>query len=681
MKQVICYGSLILWAVASLWGDEHITRQSAQLVVQRYAATTPRFFSISTDGESAIMIRGDDYGHRFGFELLRAKDGKLLQSGSMPDFNFLGHGYGVSPSLNKLIYCGRGVPAQILDLRNENRAITLKAKDPEFCKGAIVNDDGQAILLYQEKIEVYAFSQDGKAEIIRTIPPIGDIVNGKTAVSPDGKLIAVAGDGGKITVLKLNSMEKVFSKSSSFLFMGTHSAALDYLQFSRDGRFLVSSDGDGNLYVHTIDGSKVAGAKVNSKVLYLNLSEIGSPDGCLTRTVMAGQKQKHIFCTPEGMSINLAASEGKVSRVSIGTLEKQFALAAYLRPQFVSNINHTSMELTADSGKPARTISLENIGLESGKTIVAKSNDGIHFALWHSTQPDEGWISASKFYAIKVEGNKAVLLASERVSIITGGFTAMKPGTVGYSTAGAIQQFSQTNSPGLGIQRSAGDNQTYTMLDFDPVSETLIGINGNRIVLWDNSGKVIAEGGDAARITELRMSRSGEMFLTAAEDNTITIWKTANLTRLLTFLQTEDGWVAAAGDGRYEYAGGARELLHYSAGGEVIALGDFDGSFLRRNLVAEILSGKATPVVLPSENKSNGTQEITKKLKGKIHSMTGPEINLGGTGFAMGERVFVIVGGKPVYLKVVFPTHTGAKAKVEKTNDLKVLRAGMPVFR
>lgn len=654
----------------------------AQLVIQRAGTAEIRQLTLSADNQKVAVIRGDDFGHGYSYELLQAASGKLIVSGSMPDFELLGYGYGTSSDLRYVIWCGRSVPAQIVDLQNGARVHTIKGKDEGFCHGAAISPGGVAALLYGDVIEIYNITTDGKFSLSKKIAIEGGDWKGRSALSPDGRYLAFSDYKGKLSVLDLTTEKPAFSKGSSFLFFGSHSGALRYLQFSADGRFIVSRDDEGNLFVHSREGSRTDKHKVKPQVLFVPVSAEGIADIC-GRTVQDRQgAEPKLLCLPEGVHLSLDAGQKKTEKVQVFDLLKKFSADKYLRQQVIDSADAQELRLrTAGAAKPLQRVSLQSLGLLKGVGVSARTVDGVYFILRQDVPPDPGWTSAYKFYSVKLEGDRAVLLGTHRISVVTGAFTPTEAGAYGYSSWHTITLMSADGKTEKKTERGSGDNMFYTYLEHAPRTGHLIGVYANRVVLWNKEGKVAAESGEVAQIKEIYMSADGDKFVTSADDGTATIWRTIDLGKLATYLQTPTGWVVAAADGRYEHSGDALKQLHYTANSEIVQLADFDKSFERRNLVAEILSGKVVTPLINPQAKEKADQEISKTLKGKIHSIAGGEVQLGGTGFQMGERVFVVVNGKPVRLKVHFPTHTGAKAKPEKQGELKLLKAGMPVFR
>jgi hypothetical protein len=213
----------------------------------------------------------------------------------------------------------------------------------------------------------------------------------------------------------------------------------------------------------------------------------------------------------------------------------------------------------------------------------------------------------------------------------------------------------------------------------------LVGHGENRLVVWNREGQILAESGEPVAVIHFQFTEKGDKFLLLLADGTITLRETSSLKTLLTTIITEkDGWVAAASDGRYDGEGKARQLLHYTANGEIVMLADFDKSFHTRGLVTEIISGKAAldkKNIISAEIKKEIKTEIAKSLAGKIHSVSSGTLSVAGRGFYMGEKLFVIVSGKAIHLKVTFPMLTSARVMALKTGEVRLLRPGMPVFR
>ena len=137
--------------------------------------------------------------------------------------------------------------------------------------------------------------------------------------------------------------------------------------------------------------------------------------------------------------------------------------------------------------------------------------------------------------------------------------------------------------------------------------------------------------------------------------------------------------------------------MHWSAGNEVIPLGDFGATFREQGLVAKLLGGEvaggpaaaeAAAVAKPDEEKKAGiaTIDVTRRLVVKIHSLKGSEVivSYAGTGHVsmIKDRYFVVSdSGEKIFLESVFPMMASTRCRAEKESLLKKVKKGMPVFR
>ncbi len=546
----------------------------------------------------------------------------------------------------------------------------------------MVSPSGVAVLAYKNAVELYDIT--GEAPFaLKTRWEIGlSHQNGILTISNDGKYLAASDYESNITVLDLSTGRVAFSKRSAFLFFGLHSGMVNYLRFSADGRYLVSADHKGQVFVHNLQGELTHKHRLDHPLLFAPVSSDGKLLAC-TRTVILHQENlPHVVCLPESVPVNIQFTQSGTTRFSLRDLIEKFSLEKFLRSPFIESVNGNELIIHKNAAeKIPRRISLKSLGLLHDKSVSARSVDGEYVVLRQSVPPDDGWAVAYKFYSIRLRDSEIDLLGTHRIGLTTGGFTPMSKGEYGYSLLSTVSILKPDGVQRNTCEAGSGDNMFYSYLEYSPKGDFLIGIYANRIILWDKAGKRIAESGETARFTEIRMSATDDLFLTSSDDGTATIWRTVDLTKIATYLQTATGWVVAASDGRFEHRGDALKLLHYAANGEIVPIESFDKSFESRNLLAAILSGQRTKPMVSQADKPGNPPEIRKSLKGKIHSVSAGEVLLGGSGFLMGETVFSIVSGRPVRMKVHFPTHTGAKAKPVKLAELGMLKAGMPVFR
>jgi hypothetical protein len=150
----------------------------------------------------------------------------------------------------------------------------------------------------------------------------------------------------------------------------------------------------------------------------------------------------------------------------------------------------------------------------------------------------------------------------------------------------------------------------------------------------------------------------------------------------------KDNFAVAAEDGRYEAAGEGSGYLHWVSGLEVIPLDRLDKSFQRKELLASLFEGAASDLNSNSsaEKKESGSSvDVSKQLIGRVGSMSGNDIIVNSSRAAelirMGDKFFLIVNGKKIYIQAVFPMMTTARCKALKQSQVKEIKKGMPVFR
>lgn len=150
----------------------------------------------------------------------------------------------------------------------------------------------------------------------------------------------------------------------------------------------------------------------------------------------------------------------------------------------------------------------------------------------------------------------------------------------------------------------------------------------------------------------------------------------------------KDNFVIAAADGRYEAAGEGSGYLHWVSGLEVIPLDRLDKSYQRKGLLASLFEGTASDLNSNShaEKKDSGSSvDISKQLIGRVGALSGNDIFVNSSRAAelirMGDKLFLIVNGKKIYIQAVFPMMTTVRCKALKQLQIKEIKKGMPVFR
>jgi hypothetical protein len=136
------------------------------------------------------------------------------------------------------------------------------------------------------------------------------------------------------------------------------------------------------------------------------------------------------------------------------------------------------------------------------------------------------------------------------------------------------------------------------------------------------------------------------------------------------------GCVTVVPDGRYDGNSDGVRTINWIAGGEVVSLGEMDKSFYVKGLLPEIFGYKN------ASRSDDERVDVSRQLIGKVGGVSDKEIIVNcGKSLPMGQRLFIMAGGKRIELEVTFPMMTVAKCRVVKAQNLKLIKKGMPVFR
>ena len=201
--------------------------------------------------------------------------------------------------------------------------------------------------------------------------PVGDLVG---SVSPDGRLFALASEGGEVRLLVLRS-------GRIRPFHGRHAAAVRRMRFTPDERTLVTSGGDGEVIAWDVgrgqvrdrfsghsgevwgldvssDGRTVYSAALDARATVWDLSG----DRRLDRRFVAGVPfvaddgdgyPIELALTPDGRTLALTQDDGSVNLVDTRTLRRRGTLRAM--PGFAAAVDYSpDGRLLAVTGKGGR---------------------------------------------------------------------------------------------------------------------------------------------------------------------------------------------------------------------------------------------------------------------------------------------------------------------------------------
>jgi serine/threonine protein kinase/WD40 repeat protein len=183
----------------------------------------------------------------------------------------------------------------------------------DFYEGIIVSEDARTIFSYRPGDGSLIVIDAATGETVRTLPNVGgapDILR----VSPDGRWLAIAGDGrqlvegGKGNVLLLYDME-----TERIVWEGTHSDSLSDLRFSPDSQMLLTGSYD------------------ETAVLW----DVAT--GTRIRTLFTSITPRVVFFSPDGDTLTLIQLDGTVRREPVRIERIMQELCGMLRRDFLSS--------------------------------------------------------------------------------------------------------------------------------------------------------------------------------------------------------------------------------------------------------------------------------------------------------------------------------------------------------
>jgi len=201
-----------------------------------------------------------------------------------------------------------------------------------------------------------------------------------------------------------------------------------------------------------------------------------------------------------------------------------------------------------------------------------------------------------------------------------------------------------------------------------------------KVMLFDASGgsSIVEFEVKGANLTKITFSVDGRRLLIGSREGVIRIYDIEKDAVIATSAFTKGNeYALASSDGRYDATKGGIENLHWVSGNEVIMLGDFDKGFHKKGLLP-LLAGYSGKI----EERAPDAVDVSKHLIGKIGEVSGREIVVNSSRtLAMGDKIFLLSGGKKVTIEVTFPMMTVAKCKALNAADAGKIKKGMPVFR
>lgn len=150
-------------------------------------------------------------------------------------------------------------------------------------------------------------------------------------------------------------------------------------------------------------------------------------------------------------------------------------------------------------------------------------------------------------------------------------------------------------------------------------TKILTSSDDNVVAIWNSqNGKLLAELKSHTRdVTSGIFSNDDKKIVTISRDNTAKIWDTDNGELLFTFFAVDStDYLVIDKEGRYDGSEGARKLLYYTCGQEVIDLEQFKNLCWEPGLVSKLMGVNKEPITaekLSEINICNNTPEVEEQ--------------------------------------------------------------------
>lgn len=514
-----------------------------------------RSAKFSPDGKQVVTASGDKTA-----KIWEAGSGKLI-------LDLQGHKNYIesakfSPNGQKVLTVSGDSTAKIWDATNGILVADLKGH-VDWVNSAEFSSDGNAVVTASDDRTARIWDTKSGKIIVSLGYHTHFIFS--TKFSPDGNTVVTASDDytAKIWDTKSGKLLKI---------LNGHIDWINSVQYSPDGQKLVTASSDGTAKIwDTKSGKLIEDLKGHNN--WVNSAEF-SPDGEKVVTTSNDSTTKIWEVMSGKLLLNLENHTSSVDYAEF-SLDGQKVLTFYDNVTEIWNVSSGKLH-TVLKGHSMFVNSAEFS--RNGQKIVTSSQDGIVNV----------WDARNGKLLKKLKGHsefvKSAKFSPDGLRIITiSGFQ--------YQTVKISDAISGELIADLFVQ-----NGSINYVEFSPDGQRIItASDGGFAKIWDvSSGKLLFNLiGHSGALNSAEFSPDGKLIVTSSVDNTSMLWNANTGELLYTFFAVDSSDYLVV-DKYYRYDGtpGARKLLYFTCGTEIIELDQLKDQLWVPNLAERILNGE-----------------------------------------------------------------------------------------